>query len=119
MPLSLFLSLGRRLLCRHSGVRASPAICSADRLTILAVTTLIARGISTLTGRTDRLKDALRSSVSIRWIKFEIAFQSRFYEEESYISLEKKSDPYNYWSGYNYINPIIKTPKTFDKMLYY
>lgn len=63
-PLSFFLSLGRRLPCRHSGVRASPAICSADRLTILAVTTLIARGISTLTGRTDRLKDALRESPS-------------------------------------------------------
>lgn len=45
----------------RSGVRASPAICSADRLTILAVTTLIARGerISALIGRADRLKDAL------------------------------------------------------------
>lgn len=61
-PLSLPHSSGRRLTSRYSGVRASPAICSADRLTILAVTTLIARGISALTGCTDRLKDALRDS---------------------------------------------------------
>lgn len=40
----------------NGGARASPAICSAGRLTIPAVNTLIARGISALTGRADRRK---------------------------------------------------------------